>query len=182
MKLIVAVNKLGYIGKEGKMLWHSSDDLKHFKKLTMNGTLIVGKRTFEDCLDSVQLPGRATLVVGTGQYTKTTDAEIHAPAGEDYLTPAEAMDCVCLGNNAELCGNPDWPYKESWVIGGKQIYDLFVHFCDEIHMSLINDDQVGDVKWEVPNDYRGKVFYYEFEPNKPKDERPRVDTELPAKD
>lgn len=182
MKLIVARNKLGYIGGAGKMLWHSTEDFKHFKKMTMGCTMVVGKTTFERCLDSVQLPGRATLVIGTGAYTKDSTEEVSAPIGERYLTPWQAMDCVALGHNAGLMGRPDWPYKNAWVIGGKQIYDLFVHFCDEIHMSLINDSTVGDVKWDVPEGYRGKVFYYEFEANKPKDEKPRVDTERSTED
>jgi dihydrofolate reductase len=46
MKAIVAVNNLGFIGKGDVLLWHNSDDLKHFKKLTEGGRLLVGYRTF----------------------------------------------------------------------------------------------------------------------------------------
>ena len=46
MKAIIAVNNLGFIGIGDKLLWKSTDDLKHFKSLTLNQTLLVGYRTF----------------------------------------------------------------------------------------------------------------------------------------
>lgn len=42
MKAILAVNNLGFIGLDDKLLWHNTDDLKHFKKLTLNSRLLVG--------------------------------------------------------------------------------------------------------------------------------------------
>lgn len=45
MKAIIAVNKAGYIGLNGGLPWRCKDDLQHFKKLTMGGTLIVGYNT-----------------------------------------------------------------------------------------------------------------------------------------
>lgn len=45
MKAIIAVNNLGYIGLGSKMLWHSKDDLVHFKTMTLNSTVLVGFRT-----------------------------------------------------------------------------------------------------------------------------------------
>jgi hypothetical protein len=45
MKAIVAVNNLFYIGKDNILLWSCSDDLKHFKNLTMGSKLLVGYNT-----------------------------------------------------------------------------------------------------------------------------------------
>lgn len=45
MKAIIAVNNLGFIGIGNKLLWKSSDDLKHFKKLTKGQRLLVGYNT-----------------------------------------------------------------------------------------------------------------------------------------
>ena len=47
MKAIIAVNNLGIIGRDGKLPWHSKDDLAHFKKMTENQTLICGYNTFQ---------------------------------------------------------------------------------------------------------------------------------------
>ena len=45
MKAIIAVNNIGFIGIDDKLLWHNSEDLKHFKSLTLNQRLLVGWRT-----------------------------------------------------------------------------------------------------------------------------------------
>jgi dihydrofolate reductase len=45
MKGIIAVNRKGYIGLNGKLPWHSSDDLLHFKSLTIGCKLLVGYNT-----------------------------------------------------------------------------------------------------------------------------------------
>ena len=45
MKAIVAVNNLGYIGKDNNLLWYCSEDLRHFKNLTIGAKLLVGYNT-----------------------------------------------------------------------------------------------------------------------------------------
>ena len=48
MKAIIAVNNLGYIGLAGGLPWPpNKEDFKHFKKITMGGSLLVGWRTFQ---------------------------------------------------------------------------------------------------------------------------------------
>ena len=59
MKAIVAVNNLGFIGIDDRLLWKCSDDLKHFKNLTINTSCLVGYRTHNSL---PTLPDR-TLVV-----------------------------------------------------------------------------------------------------------------------
>lgn len=66
MKLIIAINALSFIGLNGKMLWHSPDDLKHFKKLTEGCKLLVGRTTFEGL---PPLKNRELIVVGKGFNT-----------------------------------------------------------------------------------------------------------------
>ena len=45
--LIVAIGKNNEIGKENKLLWHISEDLKNFKKVTSGKKIIMGRKTFE---------------------------------------------------------------------------------------------------------------------------------------
>jgi dihydrofolate reductase len=45
MRAILAINNLGFIGIDDKLLWYNTDDLKHFKSLTEGSTLLVGYRT-----------------------------------------------------------------------------------------------------------------------------------------
>lgn len=66
MKLIIAVNKISVIGLNGGMAWRSSEDLKHFKRLTVGQKLLVGRTTFEGL---PPLKDRELIVVGTGYHT-----------------------------------------------------------------------------------------------------------------
>lgn len=128
LKIIMAINNLGYIGKNGEMLWRSSEDFKHFKNLTLNTKCIVGRKTY-DLLPP--LKNRELVVVGR-DYTSLEDA---------------------LNSDAD------------WVIGGAEIYNQLIHFCDEVHLSIINDNSIGDTSFEIPESYKGKIFKYHFEVN-----------------
>ena len=63
IKAIVAVNNKGYIGKDRKLMWRSSEDLKHFKEKTKGHICIVGRKTWENDLNSKPLPDRTMFVV-----------------------------------------------------------------------------------------------------------------------
>ena len=66
--LIVAVSENGGIGKDGKVPWHLSDDLKNFKRVTMGHHLVVGRKTYESIGQA--LPGRKMVVVSRNtEYT-----------------------------------------------------------------------------------------------------------------
>lgn len=56
---IIAVNRLGFIGLNGKLPWKSSEDLQHFKEITMGGKLLVGYNTAKTL---PELPGREIIV------------------------------------------------------------------------------------------------------------------------
>lgn len=104
MKAILAINNKGYIGLKGNLPWTCSEDLKHFKKETMGGKLLVGYRTAQTL---PKLSGREIVI-----YDKFST--------EDYT-------------------NVDW------CIGGKVTYEKFCHLFTELHVSIIDDDTVGDV-------------------------------------
>jgi hypothetical protein len=56
--LVVAIADNGVIGKDGRLPWHISDDLKRFKALTMGHPIVMGRKTW-DSLPKRPLPGRA---------------------------------------------------------------------------------------------------------------------------
>jgi dihydrofolate reductase len=66
MRSILAVNNLGYIGKENKIMWRSSDDFAHFKKMTMGSTLLVGYKTASEL---PPLKGRTVIVDDRTHYS-----------------------------------------------------------------------------------------------------------------
>ena len=58
---IVAVGKNFEIGKKNQLLWHISEDLKNFKKITTGKTVIMGRKTFESI--GKPLPNRRNIIL-----------------------------------------------------------------------------------------------------------------------
>lgn len=152
IKAIAAVNNLGYIGKDGKLMWKSKEDFKHFKKSTMGGILIVGRKTYENDFGGVGLPGRTCIVVGS-----------------NHFTPIEAINEAIKQKTAqELAFEIAGEVKtiDIWIVGGGSIYEQLMPFIDEFHISRINDDQEGDVKIDTSS-FKGTLIEYKFEVNEP---------------
>lgn len=70
MKAIIAVNNLGFIGLNGGLPWRCSDDLKHFKRLTINCNLLVGFRTFSSL---PPLKDRKLILDGSSEINDVID-------------------------------------------------------------------------------------------------------------
>lgn len=60
LSIVVAKAKNNIIGKDNKIIWHLPEDLKHFKELTTNHTIIMGRKTFES-LGGI-LPNRKHII------------------------------------------------------------------------------------------------------------------------
>ena len=63
LSIIVAVAKNNVIGKDNKLIWHISEDLKRFKSITSGNAMLMGRKTFESL--PFVLPGRTHLVLST---------------------------------------------------------------------------------------------------------------------
>ena len=69
ISIIVAIAENYAIGKQGGLLCHLPEDLKHFKTITSGSTVIMGERTFYS-LPKHPLPNRRNIVI-TDQAGKT---------------------------------------------------------------------------------------------------------------
>ena len=125
--LIVARAVNGVIGRGGKLPWHISEDLKRFKRLTSGTVMIMGRRTF-DSLPGV-LPGRRHIVL-------TRDRDWRAEGAEIAHSVDEAMD---------LAG--DRPVS---VIGGAEIFDLFMPVATRIELTEVLAEIEGDTTMADP--------------------------------
>ena len=63
-EMVVAVDTNGCIGKANSIPWHLPEDLKHFKELTLNQIVIMGRRTFES-LPNGPLKNRLNIVISS---------------------------------------------------------------------------------------------------------------------
>jgi dihydrofolate reductase len=130
MNLIVAINKLGYIGKDNQLMWKSKADMKYFKELTTHSIVVMGRKTFES-MGNKPLKNRNNIIVGS-----------------DYLSLNSAIETAKIV--AFETG------REIWIIGGSTIYKQCLDMCDNLYISIINDDQIGDVKFEFES-FKGHI-------------------------
>lgn len=122
ISLIVAVSANNVIGAEGELPWRLSDDLKRFKRLTMGKPVIMGRLTWESI--GRPLPGRQNIVL-----TRRAD---FAACGCDVVTsPAEAL---------RVAGDAD----EIVIIGGSQVYELFLPKAGRLYLTRVHADVDGD--------------------------------------
>ena len=84
ISIIVAVSEDWGIGKDNELLWHISEDLKRFKRLTIGKTVLMGKRTWES-LPRKPLTGRKNIVL-TDDIQESIESAVTAYSIEDALS------------------------------------------------------------------------------------------------
>ena len=127
--LVVARAQNGVSGRDGKLPWHLPADLKRFKTLTMGSAMVMGRKTFES------LPG---LLPGRRHIVLTRDCAWSAPGVETAHSVQEAM---------ALAGE-----EPISIIGGADIFTLFLPLADRIELTEVLDDVAGDTSMEDPRE------------------------------
>ncbi len=74
LSIVVAKAKNNIIGKDNKIIWHLPEDLKRFKELTINHTIIMGRKTFES-LGGI-LPNRKHIIFSQNPDFKVNDENV----------------------------------------------------------------------------------------------------------
>ena len=116
ISIVVAVTRNNAIGKNGDLLYHISDDLKQFKKITMGHPIIMGRKTFES-FPNGPLPGRENIVI-------TRQVAYNATG----VTLASSLQQAC-----EKTGE-----KEAMVIGGGEIYRQALPLASKLYLTVID--------------------------------------------
>lgn len=114
----------GVIGRDGALPWKLPGDLKRFKAMTMGKPMVMGRKTFDSF--PAPLPGRRHIVL-------TRDARWHADGAETASSVEEAIEAA--GDVAEIA-----------VIGGAQIYALFLDRADRIELTEVHRTVEGDTR------------------------------------
>ena len=124
LSLIVAKAKNNVIGKDNALIWHLPEDLKRFKRLTTNHTIIMGRRTFES-LGKV-LPKRHHVILCNDQEMNIDNENV------EILDSIEKLDKYINDEN------------EHFVIGGATIYKLLLPYCSKLYITEIDQEFEGD--------------------------------------
>lgn len=123
LTLIVAAGENEVIGKDNKLIWHLSDDLKRFKSLTSGHCIIMGRKTFESF--GKPLPNRTHIVI-------TRQKKYSVPSGMLVVhSIEEALDAT---------KNDTQPF----IIGGGEIYREAMPYADKIELTRVHEQFDGD--------------------------------------
>lgn len=122
--IIAAVARNGIIGDRNTLLWHISEDMKHFRRLTSGHPVVMGRKTF----DSIgrPLPQRTNVVITRSDRT--------------------FAGCLRAGSLEEALGMLDGG-DEIFIIGGAQIYASALPVADRMELTIVERDYEGDTSF-----------------------------------
>ncbi|MDD3225050.1 MAG: dihydrofolate reductase [Clostridium sp.] len=141
LSILVAFSENYIIGKDGKLPWHLSNDLKRFKNLTTGNTIIMGRKTFES-LPKV-LPNRKHIVL-----TKNINYKIDDP----NVTIERNLNNIIELSKSEI---------EYFLIGGDDIFSKLLPYCQKLYITKIHFHKEGDTYFPKLNINNYKLIFSE---------------------
>lgn len=131
-KMILAMDLDGCIGKNDGLPWRLRADMLRFKRLTVgegNNAVLMGRTTWESLPEAYRPLGERLNII----VTRNEDYVIE---GADACLSIESGLSVAEGNKSDIC----------WIIGGANVYEQCRDIVDEIHLTMVETNQSGDVR------------------------------------
>lgn len=126
ISIIVARANNDVIGSRNDLPWYLSADLRRFKELTTDHTVVMGRKTYESIVSRLghSLPNRRNVVL-TRQSIDLPDAEVIHNLGE-----------------VEKFG-------DVFIIGGAEVYKATINAADKVYITEVHADIEGDAHFPV---------------------------------
>jgi dihydrofolate reductase len=137
---VVAHDRNCVMGRGGQLPWHLPADLKHFKSLTIDKPVIMGRRTYESI--GKPLPRRRNIVL-------TRDFSF-------------APDGVEIANSIQDIWEMTSREQELAVIGGAEIFNAFAPYVTTAYVTRVDADVEGDVYYNAPERPATRVVLGEY--------------------
>jgi dihydrofolate reductase len=144
ISIIVAMDEARGIGRDNRLPWRLSADLKRFKSLTMGHHIIMGRQTYASI--GRPLPGRTSIVV-------TRQENYRGKQGE-CSSPKQASDVNCLiAHSLEeaLDLARQRGETEVFVIGGREIFAQALSMAERIYLTQVHAILPADVHFPPIN-------------------------------
>lgn len=123
LSLIVAYDRNSLIGADSSLPWTIPADMAHFKNITINKTVVMGRKTFESI--GRPLPQRNNVVL-TRDINYTTPSCLTLYSVESVLNLAKSLE------------------EEVIIMGGSELYTQFLPYVNKMHITEIDATFVGD--------------------------------------
>lgn len=122
LSIISAIANNNEIGRRNELLWDLPIDMKHFREVTTGHPIIMGQKTFESI--GKPLPNRRNIVITLDKTFKKEGVEV-----------AYSINDLDL-----LLKNTMKDDEEAFIIGGGQIYKLFIDKVDKLYITHVNGE------------------------------------------
>lgn len=150
LTIIVAAGENDAIGKDNKLIWHLSDDLKRFKKLTSGHHIIMGRKTFESF--PKPLPNRKHVVITRQENYQVSEGVLIANSLEDAIQISKSD-------------------AQPFIIGGGEIYKQAMTIADKLEITRVHHSfeadtffpKIDETIWkETSKTFHGKDDDHEY--------------------
>ncbi len=162
LSLIVAVADNGVIGRDGKLPWRLSSDLRRFRSLTLGHPLIMGRKTFEGI--GKPLGGRDSIVMSRGQPR-------FGDASPNVFSVSRIEEALQLARRRAV----ERGVKEAFVIGGAEVFAAALPHAGRLYLTRVHGSPGGDVSWEPPLGEDWTEVSHQRRPASERDEFPVTD-------
>ena len=133
MNLIALVDKKWGIANKGRELVDIPEDKKLFREETYGKVVIMGRKTLEALPNQSALEGRKNIVLTNNLNYKAKDVLI-CHSVQEVLEQLKSYDS-----------------KDVYIIGGGQIYEQFLPYCDTAHITRV-DYKYQAEQWKLPDE------------------------------
>ncbi len=123
--IVAIIGKNREIGKNNKLIWNIPEDMKRFKNLTQNHTVIMGRKTYESI--GQKLESRSNIVISENK---------------DY----QAKGCSMVYSTKEAIEYAQEMEKEEiFIIGGAQIYKQTLPYANKLYLTIVDQEADADI-------------------------------------
>lgn len=133
ISMIAALANNNVIGNNGTLPWHLKNDFAWFVKNTKNKIVVMGRKNYDDIIRFTKgkpLKDRINVVL-------TTQTDFNP---EGFLV-FQSLEEILI----------NFPNEDLMIIGGTQIYNLFLPICNELILTEIKSDFEGDTFFPIWN-------------------------------
>lgn len=136
--IIVATDLNGGIGKDNKLLFNIKEDLQRFKNLTINHTVIMGRKTLNSLPFKEGFPNRHNIVLTSNVNNVQTYGVNHSLIFKNDIN--------------EIIEEYKDSKEEIFIVGGESIYRQFLPYTNKIYLTKILNIKEADSYFKFNGD------------------------------
>jgi len=160
INIIAAIGPNRELGKDNKLLWHISEDLKRFKKITTGKTVIMGRKTFESL--GKPLPNRTNIIITRDPNYKVEGCLV-VHSLKEAINKAKIKDPHFA--KASRGKQKSKSENEIFIIGGGEIYKQALPYAEKLYLTVVEGQFDADTFFPDYSEFKKIVFQKKGELN-----------------